>query len=303
MSDLENNDQSSVADNDTEVTEVTPDYESLSSQFSENDDSQESNSEENSGGINPAWNDILSVIPEPLHAQVTPHLSKWDKSFQDVQQKFAPYKQFAEQGVTPDLISNSLTLAQAIQADPQAVYNQMREQFGLSHEEAVEAIEDAEEGQGDEEYGDEEDGEDYGAAIENHPLVQQLQAEQQRLIEMQETRQREEMLDNIRREVEAEWSEIEQMAGGKLPDHIRADIQQRALNLAGDDGMPRLMDGFKQHIQFASQIRNSSANNSAPSVASGNGLLPTAKVHDMATSEGRRNFIADFVKSNMNNGG
>lgn len=306
MSDFEGTqDNSSVAENEaTETQDSSLDYEALSSSFEDNsqeDNSQEDNSSSNESGRNPAWDPILELIPEQLHEKVIPHLSKTDKHVQELQQKYAPYKSFVDNGINPEALQASFELGQAISANPRAVYDQMREQFGFTHEEAMDAInehsEDDDESQGFEEYGDEEDGEDYGAAIENHPLVQQLQQQVEELNAMREQQAHEEMRFNIEQEVNREWAEVEQRAGGRLPDNVKEDIMQRALHLAGENGMPRLMDGFEAHVKFVSQIRNSSANNSAPSVSDGQGLLPASKVYDNSTAEGRQKKIADMVRS------
>lgn len=253
---------------------------------------------------NPAWEPILSVVPEPLHAQIIPHLSKTDKHVQELQQKFAPYRGFIEQGIDPEMINQSLLLGQAIQQNPQAVYDQMREQFGLTHEQAIDAMNEAtedDESQGfdDEEYGDPDDSE-FEFDVESHPA---FVAMQEQLEQLQSIRQEQETIalqNKIAEEVNQEWQEIEKIAGGPLTQAVKEDIMQRALHIAGD-GLPNLMSGFKAHVDFASAIRNSSANNSAPSVTDGTGMLPTSRTYDMSDREGMTNFIADFAK-NLNGG-
>ena len=69
------------------------------------------------------------------------------------------------------------------------------------------------------------------------------------------------------------------------------------MQIAGDEGMPSLIEGFKAHVAYSSRIRNSSANNSAPSVTDGTGLLPTSRTYDKSTPEGLQAFIADYTRS------
>lgn len=295
MSDFEGNDSEVESTEDTSSEDFTPDYSALNSSLNEPEVTE---TEDTSDSRNPAWDPILNLIPEQLHSQVIPHLSKTDKHVQELQQRYAPYKSFIDQGISPDVIDNSLTLGQMIAKDPQAVITQMQEQFGLTRAEAEDLAEDIadDDGQGLE-YGDEEDSDFSGEAIESHPLVQQLQAQVQELAQAKQEQQMQEMQSRIADEVRNEWAEVEKQAGGRLPQHIKDDIAQRALSLAGDNGIPSLMSGFKAHVQFASQIRNSSANNSAPSVADGTGLLPSSRTYDKSTPEGRQAYIADFARS------
>lgn len=295
MSDFEGNDSEVESTEDTSSEDFTPDYSALNSSLNEPEVTE---TEDTSDSRNPAWDPILNLIPEQLHSQVIPHLSKTDKHVQELQQKYAPYKSFIDQGISPDVIDNSLTLGQMIAKDPQAVITQMQEQFGLTRAEAEDLAEDiADEDSQGLEYGDEEDSDFSGEAIESHPLVQQLQQQVQELAQAKQEQQMQEMQSRIADEVRNEWAEVEKQAGGRLPQHIKDDIAQRALSLAGDNGIPSLMSGFKAHVQFASQIRNSSANNSAPSVADGTGLLPSSRTYDKSTPEGRQAYIADFARS------
>lgn len=296
MSDFEGIESEVDTSSDTSVAEdFTPDYSALNDSLNAPEPVEE---ETTTDSRNPAWDPILNLIPEQLHSQVIPQLSKTDKHVQELQQKYAPYKSFIEQGIDPDVISNSLTLGRMIAEDPQAVITQMQAQFGLTREEAEDLAEDLadDESQGLE-YGDEEDSDYSGEAIESHPLVQQLQAQVAELAHAKQEQHYAEMQARIADDVRNEWNEIEKIAGGNLSQDIKDDIMQRALQLAGDNGMPKLMDGFKAHINFASKIRNSSANNSAPSVSDGTGLLPSSRTYDKSTPEGRQAYIADFARS------
>lgn len=297
MSGFAENDEVTTETESTEDSSVSIDYDALSS---ESIDSSES-AVETDTTKNPAWDPILSLIPEQLHSQVIPHLSKTDKHVQQLQQTYAPYKSFIDQGITPEVISQGLTLGQAIAQNPQAVYDQMREQFGLTHEEAITALQDGEDDdsqglQGGYDDDENEDGLDVDELVANHPLVQQLQQQQEAINAERQQQFHEQQLNSIKEEVDREWSEIETRAGGKLPEHIKEDIMQRALAIAGD-GLPKLMDGFNAHVKFVSAIRNSTANNSAPSVADGTGLLPGAHKYDLNSSEGREQRMVDMMRS------
>jgi len=77
----------------------------------------ESGSSGEVSGPNPAWNDVLSVLPEQFHSVVTPHFQSWDQAAQTrVEQanarvkEFEPYNAFIEHGIEPGELENGLRL-------------------------------------------------------------------------------------------------------------------------------------------------------------------------------------------------
>lgn len=92
---------------------------------------------------NPAWGEILDKTPAALHPMMTPVFEKWDKNFQDVQTKYAPYKDYVDQGVAPETINQSLQIMRLLNENPRAVFDQMVETFkdewGLNQQQAEQA--------------------------------------------------------------------------------------------------------------------------------------------------------------------
>lgn len=90
---------------------------------------------ENSGGLNPAWNDMLGIVPEELHSQITPHLRNWDQNFnnklQSVQSEYEPFKEFKEAGINPDQLKMGMGLMQAMEQNPKQVYDLLAQQFNF----------------------------------------------------------------------------------------------------------------------------------------------------------------------------
>lgn len=107
------------------------------------------NGQDNSGG-NPAWNDVLSIIPEDLHSQVTPHFQQWDQGvqqrFQQVHSQYDQYKDFVDNEVNPEHLRMGLGLLQAIEQNPRDVYEALAQQFNLGQQEQGEAGKDVPEG-------------------------------------------------------------------------------------------------------------------------------------------------------------
>lgn len=91
---------------------------------------------DNSGGINPAWNDLLGVIPEDLHSQVTPYLQNWDQSVQQkietankVSKEWEPYQPLREHGIEMGTIQESLQLYQMLNQNPLELYNLLKDSY------------------------------------------------------------------------------------------------------------------------------------------------------------------------------
>lgn len=89
-------------------------------------------------GQNPAWNDVLSVIPEQYHSQIMPHFQQWDQSAQSQIEKanaaakqFEPYKDFVEHGINPDELQQGLRLMYEINQNPKAVYDALASAYNF----------------------------------------------------------------------------------------------------------------------------------------------------------------------------
>lgn len=89
---------------------------------------------EDSTGKNPAWDEFLSVVPEELHSQVTPLLSKWDKGVQQkisqVHSQYEPYKPYVDGKVDPNQIDYAMQVLQAIETNPKEVMAALTQWMG-----------------------------------------------------------------------------------------------------------------------------------------------------------------------------
>lgn len=124
---------------------------------------------------NPAWNELLGVLPSSLHQTVRPYLEKWDRGVQDrftqVQSQYAPFKEF--QGVDPEQIRASMQLAQLIATDPRSFYDRMTNHYGQEW-----GLADQGQGADDADDYDFDDEDDEGIDLENNPYIRQLQEQQ-----------------------------------------------------------------------------------------------------------------------------
>jgi hypothetical protein len=97
--------------------------------------------------IHPAYEKVLAELPEAWHAKIVPHLQEQDKYFQQQIEKYTPFKEFMDVDISPDVIRDSLRLAEVAISDPVYLYrtlaDQLREQGLLEEAEIVEEQADA----------------------------------------------------------------------------------------------------------------------------------------------------------------
>ena len=129
--------------------------------------------------VHPAWDKMLAELPEAWHSKVTPYLQENERNFQQQIEKFTPYKEFVDEGVSPELMRGGLNLARAIESDPTEVYGNLKNYLqdqGLLKEEAAQAAKDIMEEQTGEDFDTMFDGEKIPAALQKE--IDALKAKQ-----------------------------------------------------------------------------------------------------------------------------
>lgn len=83
-------------------------------------------------GVHPAWNEVLGVIPQELHSQVTPHFQKFDKnhheSLQKVHQEYEPWKPIIKAS-DPETTQFAIQLLNTLETDPKTVYKAIQDHY------------------------------------------------------------------------------------------------------------------------------------------------------------------------------
>lgn len=106
------------------------------------------NAGQNSGGVHPAWNEVLGVIPQEYHDKVIPHFKQWDSNVQQVHQKYSPYAKIAG-STSPERLQQVLSVAQALEQNPRGFYDVLKQHLGIEEANAVmEQIDEGEDGAG-----------------------------------------------------------------------------------------------------------------------------------------------------------
>jgi hypothetical protein len=144
----------------------------------------------------PAHEKLLSELPEAWHQKVLPHLQEFDRNVQKQFEEYAPYKEFVEAGVSPDILRGGINLAKAIETQPMDVYESLTaylKQNGLLAEDAKQAAKQIME---------DESGEDFEDIFEGEKIPSALKKELDELKQM--TQQQQEYLYNQQLEVETQ---------------------------------------------------------------------------------------------------
>jgi hypothetical protein len=92
----------------------------------------------NAPGPNPAWNDVLSILPEQFHPVVTPKFQEWDnaantriESLNSTLKEYEAYKPFVEHGISADELEQGVRLLFEINNNPQGVYEALANAYNL----------------------------------------------------------------------------------------------------------------------------------------------------------------------------
>jgi hypothetical protein len=233
------------------------------------------------GNVNPAWNDLLGVVPEMLHSQVTPHLEKWDRNYQEslnkVHSQYAPYKPYLEGGINPDQINYALQLVNAIDERPADVIQALQEYAGIQQQ-------------------------------QQEPTPgQQGQVEQTEVPEWlnhPEFKGMKQMVETMAQlMVQQNYSQQEAMEDQMLSDELdqlhetHGDFDEEwVLTRAANNPSVPLEDHVKAYHDFVTQIRTESRRPPGPRVMGAGGVAPDNQV-DVKTldDKGRRGMVAQLL--------
>lgn len=119
----------------------------------------------------PAHEKLLSELPEAWHQKILPHLQEQDKFYQQEMEKYTPYKEFAEAGVSPEILRGGMNLAKAIETQPMDVYSSLTdylEEQGFIAKDAKQAAK---------EIMEEESGEDFEEIFDDEEIPSALRRE------------------------------------------------------------------------------------------------------------------------------
>jgi hypothetical protein len=124
----------------SEAIEINPPEAPEASETVEAPAAPEAPASESEVKVHPAYERVLAELPEAWHAKIVPHLQEQDKYFQQQLEKYTPFKEFMDVDISPDVIRDSLRLAEVAISDPVYLYRTLAEQLkeqGLLEEAAI----------------------------------------------------------------------------------------------------------------------------------------------------------------------
>lgn len=196
-----------------------------------------------SSKINPAWNGILSKVPEALHSVLIPALAEWDagvnQRFQELHAQYEPlkaYKNLADNGIDADYAEQAIILADRIQQNPKQIAEQLNQSFNLgfvSPEEAAKLGQGSPAGDPDADFFS-----DPNADITKHPqfkqLADQISQFQQRFEESNQQQQERDQIEQF----ESYLDDLESSTKEKnLPFNRRYVTALMTQGLSGEDAV------------------------------------------------------------------
>ena len=256
---------------------------------------------EQSGG-HPAWQEILSVVPEMLHDKIRPTLEKWDTGVQnklsEVHSQYSPFKPFVDNSIPVTDLETGLQLVQLLNNDPRKLYDHMRE-FYKFNEEATGAAS----GQGQQQSTEEFDLGGYGETdLSEHPAVKQLREQQEAMMsqftqqqEAQQAKEAEIWINSRQAEISARLA----TKGITNPDWDYMLNRALVESQSTGDYNKALDNAATAFENLVASYRSPVANASAPPVMSPSGAIPAsgpATPAQLSTGD-RKKYLAQMLSA------
>lgn len=237
-------------------------------------------------------NPVFEPIRQELGLQyetIKPELLKIEKNFNEhvtkVNGQYAPWKTFADQGITPDQVTQAFSMLQRMNDNPEEIYNALGkflQENGRLPQTQAEATQAAEDAAADDEYLSDE-------AKEINELKKQLadfkalvtgQTEQAQ--QAAEAAQREAMVVQAEQELQQEFTAFATAHPG-ISEEDMLEIQQRHYfyALQGPEQMRSLEDVGKEYFALQERIRATPRpTDTAPRLPGAGGAVPQGQAKD-----------------------
>jgi hypothetical protein len=232
-------------------------------------------------GLNPAWNDLMQVVPSQLHSLVTPHLQKWDQNYQEgigkVHSEYESWKPFKEAGIAPEQVTYGLQLLDAIEQRPQEIFDALKNYLQIDDNQEVndQTLED--------EQGQESTPIDLASIPEFQQMAEMVKAMAELTVQ-QNSAQAESQADT---ELEQEFESAKQQFG-------EFDEKWVITQMLANDGLT-LEQAVQSYQEFVKEILTN-ANRPGPRVLSAGGGNPSLNANpSQLDDKGRRNMVAEML--------
>lgn len=242
------------------------------------------NSQQESTGINPAWNPLLEKLPSSLHSLVIPELQTWDKNYQDgigkVHSEYEPWKPFQEAGVAPEQVQYGLQLLEMLESNPQQIFDSLKEFLQIEDEQPQPVVDPTQQGL---EQGQESAPIDVASIPEFQQMTQMVNAMAELLVQ-QNSQQTEAQADQ---ELDAEFTAAKEQFGN-------FDEKWVMVQMLANDNLT-LPQAVQQYQEFEKGILQN-ANRPGPKVLSAGGQNANPGVApSQLDDKGRRSMVANML--------
>jgi hypothetical protein len=249
--------------------------------------------------IHPAYEKVLAELPEAWHEKIVPHLQEQDKYFQQQLEKYTPFKEFMDVDISPDVIRDSLRLAEVAVSDPVYLYrtlaDQLRSQGLLDEAEFVEQEADKIE--------ESDDDDDY----ELSPALQrEFEARDAKLQEQ------EDYIENMKFEAEVQYEQVELEA--QIDDLTsRYDVTDAQMDkilkvleiqLASDENAT-VFTAARELAEIAGiryPAKGVNPKEDAPTVIGGSGGIPSQSFELPKDDKGKKAMLAQMFEQQLKGG-
>lgn len=238
-----------------------------------------------SPGLNPAWNDVLSVLPEQFHSVVTPHFQKWDSAAnQRVEaanaslKDFENYKPFVEHGITQEELEQGLRLMFEVNNNPQNVWDALGKAYKFGQTPGTGTVEEV----------DEDDDTPIGVEDPRFSQLQQgLELVSQIVLNDAKAKQAAQEDNKLTQELDGLKS--------KYGEYDEDYVLTKMLNGASAE------DAIKAYQQIIGSINKPFAPNVLGNSGSGSGLPSNAIDPTKLSGKETRNLVAQMLEAAKNN--
>lgn len=243
----------------------------------EDSDEEEYEDEEEDHQGHPAWRGILDLVPQENQAQVREQLASWDagvnRRFQKIHDEYAPYKDLDD--YDPAMLKTAADVYSALLENPQNTWETIGKVYGLSPTQA-------------EDEDDEEDGFELPASVrsklskldQHEQIIGRLSQEFQQLQAAEQEAQEDAELEQYLEDLAEEYGDFDE-------EYVVGLI---AAGVDGEEAVGR----YQNLINRASSPRR----NTAPTVMSGSGGIPTSGSVNVSklNKTDTQNLVAELLR-------
>lgn len=249
--------------------------------------------------IHPAYEKVLAELPEAWHEKIVPHLQEQDKYFQQQLEKYTPFKEFMDVDISPDVIRDSLRLAEVALTDPVYLYRtlaeQLRENGMLEEAEIVEQQADIAE--------EESEDDDYELSP---ALRKEFDARDAKLQEQ------EDYIESVKFEAEVQYeqaeleSQIDELTSRYDVTDTQMDkiLKVLEIQLASDENAT-VFTAARELAEIAGiryPAKGVNPAEDAPTVIGGSGGVPSQSMELPKDAKGKKNMLAQMFEQQLKEG-